>query len=178
MPTSTTILVVDVEATCWLFRSRSSRRDILQIGAVVLDAHEGTITQASALDVRPTSTRVGLYCSLLTGITPARAAAAAPFAHACEWLRTRYRSNEMPWASFGEFDRDQFAAQCAREGLANPLSANHMDIQRFAAVLLGATRRRSLLGTMRAMGLTWEGQHHFARDDAFNAARILAALMP
>lgn len=171
------VLVVDLEATTWADQPRNSIRDIIQIGVCHLDLASCSLRNADCIDVRPTSSKVTLFCTKLTRITPEQAALGLAFTEACLWLQKCHHSSNTVWASYGDFDRAQIAAQCAREGIPYPFGAGHLDIKLLAALRFGWKRPKGLPRALAALGMHMEGRHHFAQDDAVNAARILARVL-
>lgn len=166
------VIVVDLEATCWLTQPRSTDRDIIEVGACVLNTQSGSITRTADILVRPTRSRIGLYCQAITGITPERARGGVAFSQACEWLQTSYGAS-MPWAAWGSWDRAQLETQCAREQVPYPLSSEHIDIKLFVADSFGWKRPESLRMALILMGMRFQGRKHHAVADAVNEARVL-----
>ena len=171
------ILVLDLEATTYADRPRDAIRDIIQIGICELNLAKGNVSWSDSILVRPSSSEVTAFCTKLTGITAAQAAAGYPFVEACEWLKDRCRAHSLAWASFGNFDRAQFLVQCEREGIEYPFSAEHLNIKLLAALRFGWLREKSLKGALAALGLHFEGTPHNALYDALNAAQILSRVL-
>ena len=67
--------------------------------------------------VRPACSPVSLYCTQLTTLTQADVDAGIPLAKACRVLADEYQSRERLFASFGDYDRQQFARNCAAFGI-------------------------------------------------------------
>lgn len=166
------IIVIDFEATCWVTQPRSTNRDIIEIGACVLNTRSGISMRTADILVRPTSSRIGFYCQRVTGITPERAASGVEFRQACEWLRTAYGAT-MPWAAWGSWDRAQLETQCTREEVPYPLSSDYIDIKLLVAERFGWKRPKSLGKALSALSMQFQGRKHRAMDDAINAARVL-----
>ena len=79
----------------------------------------------------------------------------------------------MPCASWGPFDCDQFVAQCTREAIPYPLSADYTDIKVLSAHQFRWAQPKRLSSALTALELRFEGRKHRARDDAVNEARVL-----
>lgn len=165
------VIVIDLEATCWLTQPRSTNRDIIEIGTCILNTHSGEISRKTSILVRPTHSRIGFYCWFVTGITPERAKQGISFGQACEQLKTDYDAS-IPWASWGSWDCVQMMTQCAREQVSHPLSFYHIDIKLLVAERLGWRRPKSLPRALAALDMQFEGQKHHALDDAVNEARL------
>ena len=151
------VLVIDVEATTGADRERDAIRDIIQVGACLLNMSTGSIEKPNSVLVRPTSSEVTPFCAELTGITPAMASAGRTFSEACEWLRAEYASAAKPWASYGNFDRLQFVVQCEREGLAYPLSHDHLNIKLVVALHAGWSKGKGLTRALAGLKMKHAG---------------------
>ena len=167
-----TVLVVDVEATTGADRPRGALRDVIQVGACVLQMDGGAIVDAQSILVQPSCSEVTAFCTRLTGITPEQAAEGVAFVDACAWLQNAFNSSDLVWASFGDFDREQFATQCAREGVAYPFGRGHLNIKTIVALRYGWHRGKGLTRALSTLGIRHTGRHHDAKDDAVNAARL------
>ncbi len=166
------VIVVDLEGTCWPMQPHSTDRDIIEVGACILNTRSGEVSRKTSVLVRPTHSRIGLYCRLVTGITPERVKGGLGFKQACAWLRAVYGAT-TPWAAWGPWDRAQLLAQCVREQVPYPLSSDHIDIKLLVAERLGWKRPQSLPGALSALDMRFQGQKHHAVDDAVNEARVL-----
>jgi len=75
-PTTSPLLVVDLEATCWNTHTRApppgQRHEIIEIGWALLDTkvEPPTITRAGTYLVKPVRSTVSDFCTGLTTITP------------------------------------------------------------------------------------------------------------
>ena len=64
------------------------------------------------------------FCTRLTGITPDMVADAAPLADALQSLRDQFRCDERLFASWGDYDRNQFMRNCRTLQSEIPLRPN------------------------------------------------------
>jgi len=167
------VLVVDVEATTAADRPPGALRDIIEIGACLVSLEGGAIRDAAGILVRPSCSEVTEFCTSITGITPEQSRDGRPFVEACDWLKSMFESTGHVWASFGEFDLEQFATQCEREGVQYPFVAAHVNIKLLAALRFKWRRQKGLMRACAELGIRPVGRHHSARDDAVNAARVL-----
>ncbi|MDP1690139.1 MAG: 3'-5' exonuclease [bacterium] len=166
------VIVVDLEATCWLTRPYSTNRDIIEVGACILDTRSGEISRKASILVRPTHSRIGLYCRFVTGMTPEKVKNGVEFRQACGWLRAVYGAM-TPWAAWGSWDHAQMVAQCTREQVSYPFSPEHIDIKLLVAERLGWKQPKSLPYVLAALGMKFQGEKHRAMDDAINEAHVL-----
>jgi inhibitor of KinA sporulation pathway (predicted exonuclease) len=172
------ILVIDVEATCWRGSAPpGEQNEIIEIGACLLHPVTGQRSERESILVRPQRSKVSDFCTELTTLTQAQVDAGMPFLEACELLRTRYHSPERVWASYGDYDRKQFQAQCASFGVEYPFSAKHINVKAAFARLEGLSKPVGMAGALKRLQHPLEGTHHRGGDDAWNIAVILEYLL-
>ena len=95
---------------------------------------------------------------------------------ACEIL-TNMGAKERMWASWGTNDRHELKRQTEDALLEMPVGYFHIDIAPMYAALFAMDRPIRLKAAAEGlMGIFYGSQHH-GEDDAWNAARVLAALM-
>ncbi|MER7275468.1 3'-5' exonuclease [Dactylosporangium sp. NPDC000244] len=167
--------VIDVEATCWAGQPPAGQvNEIIEVGVCVVDLDARERVDRDRIMVRPARSAVSAFCTELTGITPAEAAAGLSFAEACERLRTVHRSDSRPWASWGDYDRKQFERQC--QGRQRyPFGSDHTNAKAVFADAHGL-RRQGMAGALQTAGLPLEGRHHNGADDAWNIAALVLHL--
>jgi len=167
--------VIDLEATCWEEGSLM-RCEIIEVGVVELNVVSGAIGRKTSMIVKPEKSEVSEYCTKITGITPAQAAAGIPIDIACLRLRKEFAGRERIWASWGDFDRAQLERQCNEYGVPYPLSRAHINI----LALANAKWRRRFDSVPEALELIeekFQGRQHAGADDAYNEAKILARIL-
>lgn len=199
--------VIDVEATCWDGRPPpGSVSEIIEIGLTVVDLAARRRLSRHRVLVRPARSAVSAFCTELTGLTQAEVERGVPFAEACRILVEEYAAGERPWASWGEYDRRQFARQCRADGIADPVGDPAGDRvgdpvgdpfgdpsertrpvrtrpvrvhTNAKAVFVEAHGLRHKVGmdqALRIAGLPLEGRHHRGEDDAWNIAALVLDL--
>lgn len=174
----TTILVVDVEATCWRGAPPpGEQNEIIEVGICLLDAGTGTRREGRGILVRPERSRLSPFCTELTTLTQELVDTGISFAEACSLLRGQYRSREHVWASFGDYDRLQFRGQCESFGVEYPFGPHHLNVKRLATSVLALRKPSGMAGVLRRLGLPLTGTHHRGVDDAWNIALILHHLL-
>jgi inhibitor of KinA sporulation pathway (predicted exonuclease) len=168
------ILVIDVEATCWEGEPPANQiSEIIEIGLCVLDVASGERSTPRAIMVRPEHSTLSNYCTQLTTITPEMLADGVSFADACQLLRDEYQSHQRTWASYGDYDRLQFAKQCEASGVPYPFGRSHINVKNLLALQLGLKKEVGLQRGEALVGLTFEGTLHRGADDAWNIAAVL-----
>ncbi|WP_424922397.1 exonuclease domain-containing protein [Streptomyces sp. wa53] len=173
--------VVDVEATCWDGQPPpGSVNEIIEIGLTVVDLPAGRRSSRHRILVRPARSAVSGFCTQLTGLTQAEVNRGATFAEACRILVEEYGAGERPWASWGEYDRRQFARQCRADAVACPFGypteRTHTDAKAVFTEAYGLRRKPGMDQALRIAGLPLEGRHHRGEDDAWNIAALVLDL--
>ena len=169
-------VVVDLEATC---DDRGSipreESEIIEIGAVLV---EGTSLRTIAefqTFVRPVvHPRLTPFCTALTTITQADVEHALPFPAAA--ARLAAFGADAVFCSWGNYDRNQLAADARRHGIAPPLGPQHVNLKDEFAKLEGS-RKRGNRDALARVGLEATGVHHRGLDDARNIARLLPFIL-
>lgn len=170
--------VVDVEATCWEGRAPAGAvSEIIEIGLTVVDLDRVERVAKHRILVRPASSRVGEFCTELTGLTQEDVDTGLSFTEACRLLVTEHHARTRPWASWGDYDRQQFARQCAATGVEYPFGAEHANAKALFAQAYGLKRRQGMAGALHIAGLPLEGRHYRGEDDAWNIAALVLDLV-
>lgn len=168
------ILVIDVEATCWEGDPPEGQtNEIIEIGLCVLDVASGERSPQRAIMVKPQRSTLSAFCTQLTTITPEMLVDGFSFAEACRLLRDEYQSHQRTWASYGDYDRLQFAKQCEEEGIPYPFGRSHINVKNLLALQLGLKKEVGLQRGTSLLGLPFEGTPHRGADDAWNIAAVL-----
>jgi inhibitor of KinA sporulation pathway (predicted exonuclease) len=172
------IVVIDVEATCWSGPPPpGEEQEIIEVGICVLETKTLTREDRESVLVRPQRSRVSEYCTALTTLTAEQVAGGVSFAEACADLTSRLRTRERAWASWGDFDRVLFEAQCAREGVPFPFGSTHLNVKNLYALAHALPQEIGMMDALRASTIPHEGTHHRGHDDAWNIAALLARLL-
>jgi inhibitor of KinA sporulation pathway (predicted exonuclease) len=173
------IVVVDIEATCWKGSAPPGEvQEIIEVGVCLLEIASGKRSAKRSLLVRPTRSKISRYCTKLTKITPKMAARGDSFAAVCATLVEAYEAPRRTWASWGNFDRRLFQSQCADMDVPYPFGKTHLNIKNLFALYHRLPKEIGLPRALRKLELGFEGTHHRGADDAWNAAEVLARLLP
>ncbi|MFC8220474.1 exonuclease domain-containing protein [Streptomyces sp. NPDC057362] len=173
--------VIDLEATCWEGQPPPGAvSEIIEIGLAVVDLDARERVARHRILVRPTRSRVGAFCTELTGITQAEADRGVSLAEACDTLVRDHGAGVRPWASWGDYDRRQLVRQCAADGIAHPFGhpaeRAHTNAKAVFAETYGLRRRPGMARALGIAGLPLEGRHHRGVDDAWNIAALVLRL--
>lgn len=169
------INVVDIEATCWAKDEPAKHvSDIIEIGLTTVDLAAGERLAKHKILVRPERSTVSEFCTELTGLTQEEVDSGISFAESCDLLASEHKAPDRPWASWGEYDRDQFRRQCAATGVAYPFGETHVNAKSvFGTVHRG---RHGMKAALELAGLPLEGRHHDGADDSWNIAALVLHL--
>ncbi|MFF3390913.1 exonuclease domain-containing protein [Streptomyces sp. NPDC002669] len=185
--------VIDIEATCWDGQPPPGAvSEIIEIGLTVVDLRAagaasparpgsrkpvlpGRIARHRIL-VRPARSTVSAFCTELTGLTRAEVDTGVSFAEACRLLAAEHRSGMLPWASWGDYDRNQFVRQCRATGTPYPFGHRHTNAKIPFTAAHGLRKRPGMARALEIAGLPLEGRHHSGADDAWNIAALILDL--
>ena len=173
------LIVIDVEATCWTGEPPAGvPSEIIEIGLAVVDLRAGTRVARHRILVRPVRSTVSAFCTELTGLTQPEVDAGIGFAEACKLLAAEHQAGIRPWASWGDYDRHQFARQCQATGTAYPFGHRHVNAKVAFTRSYQLPKRPGMAQALRIAGLPLEGRHHRGEDDAWNIAALRSRPQP
>lgn len=167
------INVIDVESTCWDYNS-GLISEIIQIGISQVNFQTGEITPPRSIIIKPTqSEKLSKFCTGLTGLTDEVVfGTGVSFQEATDIIRKEFKSSNLSWGSWGDYDRQMFVADSQRNNVQYPLSKQHLNIKLMYSVLTGQ-QRLGMDKALSQLGIVLEGRHHDGADDAYNTAKIL-----
>ncbi|MER8187533.1 3'-5' exonuclease [Kitasatospora sp. NPDC094015] len=169
--------VVDVEATCWDGQPPPGAvSEIIEIGLTVVDLAAGERIGRHRILVRPARSTVSAFCTTLTGLTQAEVDTGLTFAEACRLLAAEHGAGRRPWASWGDYDRNQFTRQCRATGARYPFGRHHTNAKLRFTEAYGLRKRPGMAQALQLAGLPLEGRHHRGEDDAWNIAALVLEL--
>ncbi|MET3038084.1 3'-5' exonuclease [Chryseobacterium sp. NRRL B-14859] len=176
MKTTENILIVDLEATCWENRPpRGQESEIIEIGVCIMNAKTGKISKNEGILVKPRHSKVSPFCTEITTLTQNMLDSEGILLDdAFDILRAEYDSEELTWASYGNYDLNMLQNQARRFYLDYPMSDDHINVKTLFGQVHPTIRKS--VGMNRALGelsFTLEGTHHRGVDDARNIAKIL-----
>lgn len=169
--------VIDLEATCWRGRPpQGQHNEIIEIGLCVVDVLSRKRIHKRQIMVRPRHSQVSEFCTELTGHTQADVDKGISYPEACRILIDEYRADSRPWASWGDYDRNQFIRQSRIAGNEYPLSSRHTNAKQIFGRSLGI-KGPGMARALAMAGLPLEGRHHNGADDAWNIAALILDLV-
>lgn len=171
-----TILVVDLEATCWEGPPPFGQSpEVIEIGMVRLTP-AGLSPILPGRRIRPEKSRVSPFCTQLTGRTQEDVDRGEPLGRATKRL-VREGTLRYTWAPWGAFDRTHLRDECDLKGVWFPFSDAHLHIKDLHAFHRRLPKGVGLGKALAMEGLEFRGTPHRAVYDAYNAGRILARLL-
>ncbi len=181
MSTPTSILVVDIEATCWENlppnKFPQNRNEIIEIGLTVVDVKTKKLGESRSIMVIPPTTEISEFCTKLTTITAEQIKKEGiSFADAIAILTKEYKANRQIFASWGDYDRNAFVKNCDWNKVKYPFANNmHLNVKTLFAAKYGYNGGQASCG--EDLGITMEGVAHRGIDDSRNIAKILVKLL-
>lgn len=171
------IVVVDVESTCWDGAPPPGQMsEIIEIGACLLNL-DLSVGPSKSILVRPERSSISPFCTELTTITQDMVDRGVSFHDACRTLAKDFGTKDRPWASYGDYDRNQFNKVCTALGVRYPFGSRHINIKTLACFAAGLREEVGMGDLLNRMGIPLLGTHHRAEDDAKNIATILASVL-
>ena len=172
------VLVVDIESTCWKRHPpQGQQSEIIEIGLCLLDVTTGEWRDKRSILIKPGGSTVSEFCTLLTSLTQEQVDIGIPFKQACEILINHYNSRNRVWASFGDYDRRMFEYQCQARSIQYPFGKTHINVKALFALRQRLPKEVGMETALEHLNIPLEGRHHRGDDDAWNTAKILAALL-
>jgi inhibitor of KinA sporulation pathway (predicted exonuclease) len=172
------LLVIDIESTCWEGQPpRGQISEIIEIGLCVVDVARLTRIEKRAILVRPQVSEVSDFCTKLTTITPELARSGMSLEQSLDVLRNEYHSEDRVFASWGDYDRNQFHRNCDYFRLKYPFGPTHWNVKTYFALAHGLAREVGIDAACELVGTELEGTHHRGVDDAWNIAGLLCRLI-
>lgn len=170
-----TILIVDLEATCWDDRPQTVQdMEIIEFGCALVSV-EGVITSSFHQLVRPTlNPELSDFCQSLTGITQVMVDKAPRYTEAIQRLDAFVGELQFDiWASWGQINIER-----ERHGVTPSFftAPPHINLKALLQQQKGSKRRAGLGAALASVGLKFEGCQHRGEDDAKNIARLLPYL--
>ena len=171
------VLVVDIEATCWEKIPRGSTNEIIEISLTVLNTKTNKNEANEGIIVKPTTTTVSEFCTQLTTLTQADVDKGITFAQACGVLTNNYQSTKYTFASWGDYDRNQFKRQCEKELVPYPFSTTHLNVKNLFAIKYKLDKEVGMMEALQLSKLEHTGVHHRGFSDSLNITNLLLHLL-
>lgn len=187
------ILVVDVEATCWTANPPPGQKsEIIEIGLCVLNVKDrnealkaGKMSplpkpvreDKRSILISPKYSKVSPFCTELTTITQGMLKDGMSYYDASKILLREYNSQNITWASYGDYDRKQFQKDSSEKNVRYPFGPRHINVKNLFAHMWGLDKEVGMDKALKILGHELEGTHHRGHDDAWNIAGILSSVL-
>lgn len=176
-----TILIVDLEATCWDDRRQSvETMEIIEFGCVLADLN-GDVLDSLDQFVRPKiNPQLSVFCRSLTSIEQKDVANASFYPEAVIAIDSKFSYQQIDaWASWGNYDYRQIEAEKNRWQVAPAFfSAPHINLKACFKDQYKVGRRSSgLADALSIVGFSVKGRQHRALEDAMNITRLIPHLV-
>jgi inhibitor of KinA sporulation pathway (predicted exonuclease) len=172
------ILVCDIESTCWPGdRPPGEVSEIIEVGLVALSIPTLEIVDYYDSFLRPVESTISPFCTQLTGVTADDVSHGVGLEYVCNIIAEDFHGSERLWASYGDYDRQQFERQCARRQVPYPFGPRHLNIKTLLMLTYGWDKELGMAEALAWLGLPLVGNHHRALDDAKNIATLLATAL-
>jgi len=173
------INIVDIESTCWDANPPQKQfPEIIQIGIAQVDLKELRIVDSGSIYVQPANSSVSEFCTQLTGITQEKLDKdGLKFHKACDLMKKHYATKKYPWGSYGDYDRNQFLADCKSMNYDYPFGRRHLNVKTLIAMANGWDGELGMDGALKELKMPLEGRHHDGGDDAKNIAKLFIRVM-
>lgn len=175
-------LVIDLEATTDEGGWPVEEMEIIEIGACLVNPSGRELDHFQRFVKPQRRPLLTPFCRTLTHITQADIAAAHGLTDVWEdferWLG-QLHGPLAGWASWGDYDRQQFVRAWAEYGISSTLAhVPHVNLKQRFAKARQLPRPTGLNGALQLAGLHFQGTQHRALEDARNTARLLPLALP
>ena len=174
-----TLVVVDLEATCWPGNDHPPN-EIIEIGAVAMQLAPPVEADAPEFQafIRPhLQPTLSDFCTQLTSIQQTDVDTAAGFADVFAAFSAWIDGLTAPAVigSWGRYDHNQLLHDCRLHGLRYP-HTRHINLKQSYS-RLHRTRPLGMKRALKHAGIALDGTHHRGIDDARNIARLVEKLL-
>jgi len=181
MPLLDRILVVDLEATCWPHETpEDEQQETIEVGLCEVRLDSGTVALGDRISylVAPQQSTVSEFCTSLTTLTQEDVEQGLPLDEVLSEIKETHLSSEVPWASWGAWDRYFLQGECDRKGIHFPFHHFHYNVKALFGLMTGKMDTNfNVKSATKELGMEFDGTLHRGHDDAYNIARILKKLV-
>jgi inhibitor of KinA sporulation pathway (predicted exonuclease) len=168
-------IIFDLEATCWEGNHLGRIQEIIEIGAVHIDAYGSQGRQFQTF-VKPIhEPTLSIYCQDLTDITQNDVQSARPFNYGgsqfISWIEAQTES-EYLLCSWGSKDKDLLIHACHDASMDTDWMDEYVDLKAEYHRIHRIQRKIGLKKALLREGVEFDGSHHRALDDARNLTTI------
>ena len=170
------ICIIDLEATCDDSGAIGRHdQEVIEIGAVIQDADHQVLSRFHTYVKPVNNPKLTPFCTSLTHVHQSYVDQAPVFVEAVRHLKKHlnpYREQLVGWASWGEYDEQQFYRELRFTGAPDPFGVPYHNLKRILQAKMGGGKKHGIASALDHFGVEWEGMRHSARDDVNNIARV------
>jgi inhibitor of KinA sporulation pathway (predicted exonuclease) len=176
---NTFVLVIDVEACCWMSPIPvGMSKEIIEIGIAQVDYFSKETIGSRSIIIKPQFSEISPFCTKLTTITQELVdKEGISFKKACKILVDEYQSDRRMWFSWGDYDRIILESECYEKKIKYPFGKTHFNLKEWYAFKRGEKTSTSVSNALKQLGLEFDGVMHRGVDDARMTAEILKRLI-
>lgn len=167
-------IIFDLEATCLKDKTIPFEREIIEIGAVKLNAQLEQVGDFTVF-IKPVINPVlSDFCKELTTITQAEVDSAGTFKEGLQAFLDFIGEEDFVLLSWGGFDKNQLIKDCKLHSLPTDFLKNHYNLKKLHHKVVLQKERRPM-GTRAALayaGVKFNGIRHRGIDDSINITRV------
>ena len=170
------INIVDIESTCWDINAQPINEisEIIEIGITVVDNIKLEILSTDSILIKPKKSKVSEFCRSLTTITQEDVDNGLTFEEACNILKTKYKSKDRTWVSWGDYDRKMFEKMSKEYLTQYPFGPRHLNLKNCFSIFNGhlLDKELDLISMSQFTQIPLSGTLHRANSDSFNIAKF------
>lgn len=167
-------LLFDLETTCWESTYPKRTREIIEVGAILMDTYGKEIDRFECLVKPEIHPYLSQYCTRLTGITQEDVDSGIDFQafHSAfnNWIHQI--RGDFVFVAWGSYDHDILEDGCHNHRLESFLCAPYIDAKLAYHRIKRLNYKLGLKKALKHEGLEFEGQAHRAMPDTLNLARL------
>ncbi|TVR87981.1 MAG: 3'-5' exonuclease [Saprospirales bacterium] len=165
--------IIDLEATCWKFPKTREEQEIIEIGAIAINAYGEECDRFQSL-VKPfIHPRLSYFCEELTGITQSQVDHAPDFVEVFDqfilWVENY---DHHYFSSWGAFDEEMLRINCFQNDLDPFWKKKFANLKKQYQLIKKLRKPIGLKSAVEREGFEFTGRHHRALSDAENTAKI------
>jgi len=186
------INIIDLECTCWEDDSdyQVHNSEIIEIGLCELNLKTREINNCRTIYVRSRCFEEELkgkkfprpvisdYCTQLTGIShKILLKQGKSLSDAIAEIEKHYARSKI-WMSWGNFDKKMITIECLANKLLFPFSnEKHINAKALFGLKFALNKGFGLDKALSELKLSFEGNKHCGKDDAYNTARVISKVL-
>jgi inhibitor of KinA sporulation pathway (predicted exonuclease) len=167
-------IVLDLEATCWRGKPPNGINEVIEIGAVRINAY-GEVKGFFSKLIKPVVNPVlSGFCKKLTGIRQEQINTADNFVKVMDQFQEfiGYGEDSYTFFSWGNNDKSFLSTNCELHDLDVDWLDPFVDMHKKYLSLNGNKKKSGLKHIVESEGFEFEGDQHSAYIDAYNLSKV------